>query len=114
MRPFAVAVRFVLHKGQSEKFEPLIRQQAEQSLSEPGCLVFEVWCDPSRVEEIFLWEVYESPEAFENHLKSDHFKKFDAAVEGLVRAKSVEVWNNALSFGRPESRGTANSDQLLS
>ncbi|WP_223476601.1 putative quinol monooxygenase [Oricola indica] len=114
MRPFAVAVRFVLHTGQSEKFEPLIRQQAAQSLTEPGCLVFEVWSDPSRVEEMFLWEVYETPEAFESHLKSDHFKHFDAAVAGLVRSKSVEVWNTALSFGRPESQGTTHSDKVLS
>ncbi|MGX1500546.1 putative quinol monooxygenase [Roseibium aggregatum] len=114
MRPFAVAVRFVLHTGQSEKFAPLIRQQAAQSLTEPGCLVFEVWCDPSRADEMFLWEVYESPEAFDSHLKSDHFQQFDAAVKGLVRTKSVEVWNTALSFGRPESRETPDSDQSLS
>lgn len=114
MSPFAVAVRFVLHAGQSAGFEPLIRQQAAQSLAEPGCLVFEIWHDTSSADEIFLWEVYESPEAFETHLKSDHFQRFDASVEGFVRTKSVETWNTALSFDRPESRGTPGTDQSLS
>ncbi|MAZ18259.1 putative quinol monooxygenase [Oricola sp.] len=114
MRPFAVAVRFVLHAGQSAEFEPLIRQQAAQSLAEPGCLVFEIWQDPTRADEIFLWEVYESPEAFETHLKSDHFQRFDASVGGLVRTKSVETWNTALSFDRPESSETPDSDRSLS
>jgi quinol monooxygenase YgiN len=39
-----------------------------------------------------LSEVYTSPEAFDRHLKTQHFLIFDALVSGWVQEKSVRTF----------------------
>jgi quinol monooxygenase YgiN len=40
---------------------------------------------------VFLYERYGDRAAFEAHLASEHFLAFDAAVRGMIAAKSVRT-----------------------
>ena len=83
---FVVTVAFTLQPGEAGAFLPLMRANAATSLqAEPGCLRFDVCTDPDRPDEVFLYEVYASPEAFAAHLASAHFTGFDAASAAMIR-----------------------------
>ncbi|MEM6933157.1 MAG: putative quinol monooxygenase [Pseudomonadota bacterium] len=90
---FAVTVLFTLKPGEREAFLPLMRRQAINSLAlEPECRHFDVWTDPARPEEVFLYELYSDAAAFDTHLNSDHFKSFASAVEPMLMDKTVTTW----------------------
>ena len=93
MQNFAVVVEFTIVPGRLAEFMTKMREQAEASLRESGCQVFEIWTDSQRPDRVFLWEVYDDRAAFDAHLASDHFKAFDAAVAALVTDKQVATWD---------------------
>lgn len=64
---------------------------------EPACHQFDVCVSTGGPQEVLLYEVYDSPEAFQAHLKMPHFLSFDAEVRDMVSAKEV------MTFGRAEA-----------
>jgi len=88
----AVIVDFKLVTGTSKAFMPLMYQQANNSLSlETGCYQFDVCTDDERLDEVFLYEVYEDRAAFDVHLHSIHYREFDTAVSNMIADKHVRV-----------------------
>jgi quinol monooxygenase YgiN len=66
-----VTVTFILHPGQLAAFMPLMVANARQSVDqEPGCRQFDICTGRIGAEsaEVFLYEVYDSAEAFAAHL----------------------------------------------
>jgi len=93
---YIVCVTFKIAPEHFETFLPLMRAQAENSLSqEPECHQFDVSLSETEQSTIFLYEKYTNRAAFDVHLASDHFKEFDAAVSGLVLDKKVEMYQLA-------------------
>ena len=85
-----VTVEFEVELGEFDRFLPLMEENAHLSLElEPGCRQFDVCLDAGRPGAVFLYEVYDSRSAFEEHLASDHFKRFDAATRDTVVHKVV-------------------------
>ncbi|MCH2075518.1 MAG: antibiotic biosynthesis monooxygenase [Rhodobacteraceae bacterium] len=90
---FAVVVTFQVKAGHMAEFARLMETNAATSLAqEPGCQRFDVCSDPSRPDEIFLYELYDDRAAFDGHLQSPHFKTFDAAVADMLAAKDVHTY----------------------
>jgi quinol monooxygenase YgiN len=89
---WVVTVEFAIQPGLAVQFLSRMKQQAADSLLEPGCSRFDVCVDPSDRHRIFLYEIYSSREAFAEHLASAHFKDFDAAVRPWVASKRVTEW----------------------
>lgn len=87
---YVVTVDFAIHRQHFEAFLLLMRENARASLDgEPGCRQFDVCTDAARPDSVFLYEVYVDRAAFEVHLSSDHFMRFDAAVRDMVAHKAV-------------------------
>lgn len=90
---FAVTVTFKIKPGYWDRFLPLMRNNAQNSLrEEPACRQFDVCTDPERAMEVFLYELYDTAAAFQDHLKSDHFRAFDAAVADMIESKHVATY----------------------
>ena len=71
---YAVCVSFRIQPGRVGHFMALIKDNATKSLEmEDGCRRFDVCTDPNRPDEVFLYELYDSPDAFALHKASDHF-----------------------------------------
>lgn len=88
---YAVTVTFTLHPGARDSFLPLMTENARLSLErEAGCRQFDVCTDGG--DTVFLYEIYDSADAFDAHLQSAHFKSFDAAVGEMVANKKVQTW----------------------
>lgn len=91
---FAVVVKFRINPGQMETFLGHMRVNASSSLrDEPGCHRFDICTDPTRPDELFLYELYENEAAFEAHQKMPHFAAMGLAAKGLVADRSLTTWS---------------------
>lgn len=89
--PYVITVEFRLHSAdQMPEFRALIDANARQSCCvEPGCQRFDVLVPHGSRDSIFLYEIYDSRAAFEDHLKAAHYHIFDHASAALVLSKVV-------------------------
>ena len=95
---FAVSVRFQIKEGRQDEFLLLMIENAQTSLRvEPGCHHFDVCTDDTRPEEVFLYELYDDAAAFQVHLASEHFLKFDSEVSSMVADKTVATYSKVTS-----------------
>ncbi len=91
---FCVSVDFIVREESFAAFVARMKRQAEELLErEPGCRVFEVWTADDRPGAVHLHEVYDDRAAFAAHLASPHFRSFDAEVAGMLRDKTVTLWD---------------------
>jgi (4S)-4-hydroxy-5-phosphonooxypentane-2,3-dione isomerase len=91
---YIVTVLFKIHEAHYQEFAAAMKVNASTSLAtEPGCHQFDV-CEGGSAErpEIFLYEVYDSKEAFQAHLLMPHFVKFNALTTPWVSDKTVAVF----------------------
>lgn len=102
---FAVVVEFRVKPENHEMFRRLIIANATASLDrEPGCQQFDVLVPESGPEGHFvLYEIYTDAAAFQDHLKSDHYRHFDQTVTPIVTEKKVV----RLAMVEPEPTGKA-------
>lgn len=56
---------------------------------EPGCRRFDVAYSPADPTLVYLYELYDDAAAFQQHVLSEHFRHFDAAVASWVAGKDV-------------------------
>jgi autoinducer 2-degrading protein len=92
---YAITVSFELENGTADEFRRLVAENARQSVAlEPGCIRFDVLhpTDGARSHEVFLYEIYTDQSAFEFHLASPHFKRFDEQTRSMVRRKTVNAF----------------------
>jgi quinol monooxygenase YgiN len=77
--------------GAATEFARLISENAAASLGrEPGCERFDILEPEGAVAgQFLLYEIYADAAAFEAHLSSDHYKRFDAATSAIVTEKVV-------------------------
>ncbi|MEQ1879894.1 MAG: putative quinol monooxygenase [Burkholderiales bacterium] len=90
MDRYVITVDFWLQPGALEPFLSLIKENARKSLAEePGCNRFDVLIEKGKPDHMLLYEIYQSREAFELHLKSRYFAEFNNASKPYVKDKSV-------------------------
>jgi quinol monooxygenase YgiN len=90
---YCVTVLFDVQPEHADDFAHRVARQAADSLEkEEQCHVFDVWTSPDRPNSTYLYEIYADREAFDEHLKSEHFIAFDRAVAPWVVEKKVVTW----------------------
>ena len=91
MTRLAIIVDIRVKPGAIAEFARLISENAAASLErEPGCEKFDILVPEGGVGgQFLLYEIYANAAAFEAHLGSDHYKRFDAATSSIVTEKVV-------------------------
>lgn len=90
---YVVAVTFTIDPKYITQFLPVIKKQAEDSLSkEPNCTQFDISVAEEHENVVFLYEIYTSKEDFDHHLTTAHFQSFNELVSPWVKAKQVETF----------------------
>ena len=90
MSGFVILVDFRLKPGTLADFRRLIDENARTSCrEEPGCRRFDVLEPAGERDRIVLYEIYDDRAAFEAHVKSRHFARFNESSAALVAAKAV-------------------------
>jgi quinol monooxygenase YgiN len=91
---FAVVVSFKIHPGKTQEFLGHMRVNAQSSLrDEPGCHKFDVCTDPSRPDEVFLYELYTDEAAFGVHQTMPHYTVMGKAAAGLVADRDLRTYS---------------------
>lgn len=90
MSGYVILVDFRVHPGERAAFRRLIDENARESCrTEPGCRRFDVLEPAGEPDRVLLYEIYDDRAAFDAHVRSAHFARFDAASAALVAAKAV-------------------------
>ena len=93
---YAVCVTFEVHPEHAGAFQERVAAQARDSLTEPGCRLFDAWSDAAAPGTVFLYEVYDSRAAFDAHLATPHFAAFDRDTGPWVRDKRVTTFDRRI------------------
>jgi quinol monooxygenase YgiN len=73
--------------------EAVLRQAADSLRHEPECRRFDVARGLGERQSVFfLYELYDTEDAFRRHLATRHFAAFDALVAPWVRRKTVATY----------------------
>ncbi len=70
-----VIARYLVTEGHESVVARLLRQNAEASRTEPGCLEFTVFQEIDDPRVILLYERYTDEDAFQAHRQTPHFKE---------------------------------------
>jgi autoinducer 2-degrading protein len=84
------AVNIDVVPGQIENYLAAIKEVGATAIkTEPGCSEFDITVSQKDPNRLFIFEVYDNTAAFDAHLKSDHYKKYAAAVKDIVAKREV-------------------------
>jgi autoinducer 2-degrading protein len=89
--PYINAVDLVIIPSEMPKFLEAIKENAANSVKEPGCREFNVSVIANRPNHVFLFEVYDNEAALNAHRASDHFKKYLATTANMVADRNVRA-----------------------
>jgi quinol monooxygenase YgiN len=88
---FAILVTIKLKPGNAGVFRPLILENAEAAVrDEENCHQFQVLTDEADPETFYFYEVYASAQDLENHRKTPHYQKYDAASRDMIAERSIQ------------------------
>ena len=72
---------------QLEAYRAAVQEQIEAAIrKEPGVLVLYAVAENDNPNHVRVFEIYRDRDAYESHLASDHFKKYKAATEKMVKS----------------------------
>jgi quinol monooxygenase YgiN len=87
---FAIIVEFEVRPECLQRFNQAIAVNAQASVAdEPGCRQFDVLHNEDDPNHVVLYEVYDSPAAFEDHMARSHTQAFLALAKELVAKQTV-------------------------
>lgn len=90
MNKFVLIVEFDVKPEHLARFSELIAVNAKASVAEePGCRQFDVLQDQDNPNRVVLYEVYDSPAAFQDHMGRQHTQTFLAAAKPLINKQTA-------------------------
>lgn len=88
MKPnsYVVVVEFTIDSLRHKDFVETTVKSAELSLAtEPGCQRFDVLVHPESPEKVYLYEIYDSRAAFDDHHNTEHFFEWQRLAKPHVK-----------------------------
>ena len=90
MNKFVLIVEFQVKPESLDKFNQLIALNARASVAEePGCRQFDVLHNNDDPCHVVLYEVYDSPDAFQDHMGRKHTQAFLGQVKELITKQTA-------------------------
>ena len=91
---FAVTVVFSINPDQTEAFRELISTHAARTLlQEKGCRRFDIGFDVQKPNCVFLYELFDDRDAFDQHSKADYLAQFFERAKGMIASKEASRWD---------------------
>lgn len=85
--------------AQLEAYNVAVKEHIETAVRvEPGVLVLYAVSDKDRPTQVKVFEIYRDVEAYKSHLESDHFKKYKATTETMVKSLKL-IRTDAIALG---------------
>ncbi|MFI0990441.1 putative quinol monooxygenase [Streptomyces exfoliatus] len=83
----SLLAEFTVRSGNEEHVARLVQDYAARVREEPGNLAFEVYTKESNPLAYWIFEVYTSEAAFQDHLAAPYGPPFNTALQPLIREK---------------------------
>ena len=84
MAEVRVIARFVALKGKENQLRALLQGMLAPTHAEPGCKAYDLYESNSK-GRFYIYEIYESQAALDQHAASPHFKHLEQTVGDLLR-----------------------------
>ncbi len=79
-----VAAKLKAVEGKGDELEQAFRKLAPKVLKDPGTISYVVHRRVDASNDFFVYEKYESMEAFKLHGSTEHFKEFSKSIASLL------------------------------
>ena len=79
-----ITAKVRLKPGASEEFLEAYRVMRPQVMNDPGAIVYTLHRSAADPDVFIFYEQYDSQEAFDCHLSTDHFKALAARIDPLM------------------------------
>ncbi len=79
-----VTAKVKLQSGKSEEFLEAVRAMKPQVMQDPGAIQYSLHRSAEDPDTFIFYEQYESEEAFDYHLSTDHFKVLAGKIDPLM------------------------------
>ena len=90
MNNFVLIVEFQVKPESLDKFNQAIAINAKASVAEePGCRQFDVLHNQDDPNHVVLYEVYDDPAAFQDHMGRKHTQTFLGQVKELITKQTA-------------------------
>lgn len=99
---YVVCVTVFVKRGHEQDFVEATRKNHEATLREPGAARFDVLRAADDEQRFFLYEVYQTPEDFAAHQKTEHYLAWRSSVADWMAQPRQGVKHHSLF---PEDSG---------
>jgi quinol monooxygenase YgiN len=82
--PYINAVDIDVVPGQIDNYLAALKENGAASVHEPGCRAFNITVSQKDENHVFIFEVYDSAGALDEHRQTDHFKKYATITKDMV------------------------------
>lgn len=82
--------KITLKPGKREEIIPKMQNLIKATRAEPGCINYELYASTEDENVLMMFEKWESREALDSHIQTEHFKAFGAEIEEYL-AKEMEI-----------------------
>jgi quinol monooxygenase YgiN len=108
---YCIFISVDLKPGAKARYLELISENARASVEqEPGCHTFDVLLDREHDDRVYLYEVYESPQALQAHKETSHYLRDREQINALIERQQVVRADVAGLFPpRGQERGIGNT-----
>lgn len=94
---FSLIATHIIQPEYRDAYIQAIFEDAAGSLkNEPDCLQFDVLQDESDPNIFYLHETYRDRAAFEKHMTTPHFKKWNDTVKNWFQKPAIVFWGKTL------------------
>ena len=88
-----ITAKVRLQTGTREEFLDAYRWMRPLVMQDPGAILYELHCSAEDPDEFIFYEHYESEQAFEYHLSTEHFKALSARIDPLMEGPpEIGTW----------------------
>ncbi|MCP8689853.1 putative quinol monooxygenase [Marinobacterium sedimentorum] len=87
---YCIFISVDLKPGAKKTYLELIQANARASVEqEPGCHTFDVLLDRENDSRVYLYELYESPQALQAHKETPHYLRDREQINALIERQQV-------------------------
>lgn len=80
-------IEYRIEAGKEREFLELMRELAEASQKDKGCLRYQYYLHPQRTDRVFLWEQWENQEMLSLHGQQPHFVRIVPLMREISTAE---------------------------
>ena len=88
--------------AQLDSYNAALKEQMTTAIRvEPGVLTYYAVADKTSPSHITIFEIYADTAAYQSHIQTEHFKKYKATVQNMVKSLELEDVNLIAAAKKP-------------